>query len=182
MTKMILILGAGAPRGLGGALARRFAGKGHHIIVSGRTRSKVQQIADEVAGTGAAIEAMQVDVTVAADQDRLFARAKEIGPLGAVLYNAGNNAIIPFEELTADLFEDYWRVGCFGAFLTAQRTMPVLREQGGRQPYLYRGFRVIARECQFRTFCRGESGLAQSCPVACPGVWAARGACCTCDY
>ena len=130
MTKTILILGAGAPKGLGGALARKFASEDHHVIVTGRTLAKVSQVADEVSAAGGAIEAMQVDVTEAGDQDALFKRAAEIGPVAAVLYNAGNNAIIPFEQLSAEQFEHYWRVGCFGAFLTAERAMPVLREQG----------------------------------------------------
>ena len=86
MTKSILILGAGAPQGLGGALARRFAGEGHHLIVTGRTLAKVQKVADDVEAGGASVEAMQVDVTEASDQDKLFARAAEIGPIGAVLY------------------------------------------------------------------------------------------------
>ncbi len=130
MTETVLILGAGVPSGLGGALARRFGAEGYHVLVSGRTLSKVQRVADDVKDAGGTAEALQVDVTSATDQDVLFARAKEIGPIAAVLYNAGNNAIIPFEQLTADQFEHYWRVGCFGAFLTAERAMPVLREQG----------------------------------------------------
>jgi len=130
MTKTVLILGAGAPNGLGGALARKFAQDDLLVIVSGRTLAKVQQVADDVTANGGACEALQVDVTSTEDQDALFAKAKETGPLAAVLYNAGNNAIIPFEQLTAEQFEHYWRVGCYGAFLTAERAMPVLREQG----------------------------------------------------
>lgn len=130
MKQTTVILGGGPANGVGGALAKRFADEGHHILFSGRTLSKVEATAEAIASDGGSIEAMQVDVTSEADQDKLFARAEELGHISAVLYNAGNNAIIPFEKLTADAFESFWRVCCFGAFLTAQRAVPLLKEQG----------------------------------------------------
>ena len=130
MTKTVLILGAGAPDGVGGALARRFSREGLHVIVTGRTLEKVAAIAAEIDDSGGSVEARRVDVTSSADQDALFAHAEGKGEIAAVLYNAGNNAVIPFEELSAEQFEDFWRIGCFGGFLAAERAMPVLRNQG----------------------------------------------------
>ncbi len=130
MSGTVVILGGGPVNGVGGALAEKFGREGQHVIFTGRTIEKVQASADSLAAQGVSIEAMQVDVTNAEDQDALFAKAKERGPIAAVLYNAGNNAVIPFEQLTADLFEDFWRVACFGAFLTAQRAVPLLKQQG----------------------------------------------------
>jgi len=130
MMENVIILGAGSPTGLGGALAKRFAAQDLHIVVTGRTLEKVKMIETEVSSGGGSIEARRVDVTSKTDQDDLFASLKGHGKIAAVIYNAGNNAIIPFEELSAEQFESYWRINCFGAFLTAQRAMPVLREQG----------------------------------------------------
>ena len=130
MKGTVIVLGGGPVNGVGGALAARFAQEGHHVLFTGRSLEKVQATADALAAEGASVEAMQVDVTSAEDQDALFAKAEGLGPISAVLYNAGNNAIIPFEQLTADLFEDFWRVACFGAFLTAQRAVPLLKNQG----------------------------------------------------
>lgn len=130
MAETVIILGAGAPNGVGGALARRFARERLHVIVSGRTLDKVEQITSEVTAAGGSAEALQIDVTQAEQQDHLFAKAAAIGPIAAVLYNAGNNAVIPFAELDEAAFEDFWRVGCFGAFLTAKRALPLLTAQG----------------------------------------------------
>ena len=130
MTGTVIILGGGPINGVGGALAERFAKEGHHVLFTGRTLAKVQATADALTNKGLSVEAMEIDVTSADDQDALFSRAQELGPIAAVLYNAGNNAIIPFEQLTAEQFEDFWRVACFGAFLTAQRAVPLLKEQG----------------------------------------------------
>ncbi|SIO10468.1 short chain dehydrogenase [Parasphingorhabdus marina DSM 22363] len=130
MPESAIIVGAGASNGVGGALARQFASQGLHAIIAGRTEEKVQKIAEEISADGGSAEGVRVDVTSEEDQDALFALAAERGPIGAVLYNAGNNAIIPFEQLDAKTLEDFWRVGCFGAFLTAKRAIPVLRDQG----------------------------------------------------
>ncbi|MFT7287370.1 MAG: NAD(P)-dependent dehydrogenase (short-subunit alcohol dehydrogenase family) [Halieaceae bacterium] len=40
-----LILGTGAPNGVGGALARRFGREDFHIVVSGRTQGEVDKSA-----------------------------------------------------------------------------------------------------------------------------------------
>lgn len=130
MPESAIIIGAGASDGVGGALARQFADNGLHAIIVGRTPEKVQKIADEITASGGSAEGVRADVTSEADQDALFALAAERGPVAAVLYNAGNNAIIPFEQLDADTLESFWRVGCFGAFLTAKRAIPLLRDQG----------------------------------------------------
>ena len=44
MSDSVLILGAGLPDGVGGALAHRFAREGLHVLVTGRTLEKIEQI------------------------------------------------------------------------------------------------------------------------------------------
>ncbi|MEM6554793.1 MAG: SDR family NAD(P)-dependent oxidoreductase [Pseudomonadota bacterium] len=129
MSDTVIVIGAGASQGVGGAVARRFAKEGHHVIAAGRTLEKVEAVAAEIVADGGSAEGFQADVTIASDQDALFAHAASKGALAAVIYNAGNNAIIPFEELDPELVEQFWRVGCFGAFLTAKRAIPVLKAQ-----------------------------------------------------
>lgn len=117
-------------KGIGGALARRFASEGYHVIVTGRTLEKVQLVAEDIRKQGNSAEAMQVDVTSATDQDALFEHVKSRGTVSAVLFNAGNNAIIPFSELTEETYEQFWRIGTLGAFLTSKRAIPILEKQG----------------------------------------------------
>jgi len=130
MPESAIIVGAGASDGVGGALARRFADNGLHAIIAGRTEEKVQKISEEIKAEGGSAEGVRADVTSEADQDAIFALAAERGPIAAVLFNAGNNAIIPFEQLDAETLESFWRVGCYAAFLTAKRAVPLLKEQG----------------------------------------------------
>lgn len=130
MTETCLILGAGVPDGLGGAAAIRFARAGLHSIVTGKTLAKVEATAHAIQKLGYSADAMSVDVTSEADLDAAFAHAeKRGGQLAAVLFNAGNNMPISFEDLTPEQFETFWRVSCFGGFLAAKRALPVLARQ-----------------------------------------------------
>ncbi|MEQ9519933.1 MAG: SDR family NAD(P)-dependent oxidoreductase [Parvibaculum sp.] len=126
---LAVIIGVGASNGIGGALARKFAAKGSPVLLAGRTEAKLKNVADEVIATGGKAELIVSDVTKSEDVKAIFSKARELGPVGAVLYNAGNNAIIPFNDLTAEQFEQFWRVCCFGAFLTAKEAMPLLTKQ-----------------------------------------------------
>jgi len=125
-----VIMGAGSPNGLGGALARRFAKEDLNVIVSGRNLTKIQTTVEEIHANGGSAEAVAADVTCESDLDQLFTHINDSGKIAAVMYNAGNNAMIPFEKLTAKQFENFWRVGCYGAFLAAQRAIPILKSQG----------------------------------------------------
>ncbi len=130
MSSVAVVLGVGASRGLGAALARRFAKGGHHVVVSGRTQQKLDLVVDEIRDAAGSAEACVADVTQADMVEGLFARADQAGPLGAVLYNAGNNAIIPFASLDAETFEKFWRICCLGAFHTAKAALPRMEAHG----------------------------------------------------
>ena len=159
MSETVIILGAGASNGVGGALARRFAKEGHHVIAAGRTQEKVDALAQEINAAGGSAEGLAVDVTLEADQDALFARAAEKGPVAAVLYNAGNNAIIPFEELEPDVVEQFWRVGCFGAFLAAKRAIPILTAQGQGSLFFTGASGSMRGKSNFAHFAMMKAGL-----------------------
>ena len=131
MSETVVILGVGAPDGVGGALARKFAENGLNVIVSGRTQEKLNATTKEIEADGGSAEGCVADVTSEADLDALFKRVEDRQePLAAVLFNAGSNLPVPFEDLTPAMFEEFWRIGCYGAFLTAKKAMPILKQQG----------------------------------------------------
>lgn len=119
-----IVVGVGAEQGLGAAVCRRAAREGHHVFVAGRTASKIDQVVATIRANGGSAEAVVTDTTVEADVVALFdhamtARAGFDAP-DLVVYNAGNNRMLDFRELSAESFEDYWRVGCFGGFLVGR--------------------------------------------------------------
>ena len=156
----VIILGAGAPNGVGGALARRFGREGLHVVVSGRTQEKVDASAQAVVSAGGSAEGYQADVTSEKDQDALFKHVASLRmPLAAVVFNAGSNMPIPFEAIKAEEFESFWRIGCFGAFLTAKRAMPILAEQASGS-MLFTGASASMRgRPNFSHFASSKAGL-----------------------
>lgn len=113
-----IVLGVGASQGLGGALCRRFAREGLHVLVAGRTQAKLDGIAEEIRRAGGRATAVVADATRPADIAKLFDAAELAGgaPRLAV-YNAGNATMRPFLETDDALFEQVWRIGCFGGFV-----------------------------------------------------------------
>jgi len=127
--QIAVVIGVGASHGVGGALCRRFAREGLHVFAAGRTQAKLERVAEEVRATGGRVTAVVADVTRAGDVAKLFDAAEAGGGAPSlVVYNAGNATIRPLLETDDALFEQVWRIGCFGGFLSgreaAKRMLP----------------------------------------------------------
>jgi NAD(P)-dependent dehydrogenase (short-subunit alcohol dehydrogenase family) len=158
-----IVVGVGAALGLGGALCRRFAAEGYHVIVAGRTLDKVNQVVAGIAAKGGSAEPVQMDTTREPDViglfDRAFTPRGGLGAVDLVVYNAGNNQMLDFRELSAQSFEDFWRIGCFGGFLVgreaARRLAPL-----GRGTILFTGASGSLRgKPGFAHFAAAKAGL-----------------------
>jgi NAD(P)-dependent dehydrogenase (short-subunit alcohol dehydrogenase family) len=104
-----VVVGVGAERGLGAALCGRFAQRGYHVLVAGRTAAKINKVAEAIISAGGSAEPIATDATLEQDVVRLFDRAMAPGngfePADLVVSNAGNNQRIDFRQLTAQQFE-----------------------------------------------------------------------------
>ncbi len=159
MTGQAIIIGVGASNGLGGALARRFAKGGLEVVVAGRTLSKLELVVKEIVEAGGAARIAICDVTDEASVSALFENAAMDGSIEAVLYNAGNNAIIPFADLDAKTFEAFWRICCMGGFLTAKAAVPIMLEQN-RGSIIFTGASGSMRgKSNFAHFSAAKAGL-----------------------
>lgn len=158
-----VVIGVGAERGLGAALCRRFAAGGYHVLVAGRTAGKIAQVAGSIEAAGGSAEAFAMDATSEADVIRLFDRAMAPGdgrdPVDLVAFNAGVNRKIDWRELTAETFEEFWRIGCFGGFLVGREAARRLVPQG-RGTILFTGASASLRgKPGFAHFAAAKAGL-----------------------
>ena len=158
-----VVAGVGAERGLGAELCRSFAAKGYHVLVAGRTPEKIAQVAETICETGGSAESVTADTTREDDVIRLFDRAMSPGDgreaADVVIFNAGNNRRIDFRELSAEQFEQFWRIGCFGGFLVgreaARRLAPL-----GRGTIIFTGASASLRgKPGFAHFAAAKAGL-----------------------
>src|SRR6201991_448774 len=128
MQATAVVVGVGSEEGLGAAVARRFAREGFHVLVGGRTMTKLEQVVQSLGdGNGTPV---QMDTTNEEDVRRLFDLASSPGagrlPASVVVFNAGNNKHIPFQQLSGAQFEEFWRVGCFAGFLVGREAINLL--------------------------------------------------------
>ena len=158
-----LVVGVGAEEGVGAAVCRRFAAEGYHVVVAGRTRAKIDKVVESLLAAGGSGEARVLDATQEDQVIALFDHAMALGdgfePLDVVVFNAGDNRPVPFREVTAELFEAFWRVGCFGGFLVgreaARRLAPL-----GRGTVIFTGASGSLRgKAQYAQFAAAKAGL-----------------------
>jgi NAD(P)-dependent dehydrogenase (short-subunit alcohol dehydrogenase family) len=80
----------GATGNLGSALARRFAAEGADLVITSRTRARLDEVADDIRQeTGRRVEVRPADLSIAADAERVGTEAWEaFGGLDIVLVGA----------------------------------------------------------------------------------------------
>ena len=130
MSKTAVVIGVGPLNGLGAQLCLRFADKGMHVLVAGRTRDSLDAVVDAVTAAGGSAQAVVADATSEQDIDALFEQAGE--NLDLAIYNAGNNTPGRIVDMDADYFEQSWRVCCYGGFLFGKAAVKrFLSREGG---------------------------------------------------
>ena len=123
-----IVIGVGPERGLGAQLCLRFAREGLHVVASGRTRARVEAVAEAIRAAGGSAEAVAADAGSESDVRELFERAP--GDLELAVYNAGNATLGKIAELEAEAFEKSWRVVCFGGFLFGREALRRMLPRG----------------------------------------------------
>lgn len=131
MTKTAIISGVGPDQGMGAQLARRFAKLGLHVFLAGRTAASLDAVAAGIARDGGTATAVVADATSESATFALFKQARAIGPIDLVIYNTGNNTPGRIEDMTAEYFENSWRVCCLGGFLHGREAVKHMKRDGG---------------------------------------------------
>lgn len=125
----------GASRGIGKAIALALADAGAHVAVNYRAQSEA---ADAVCGSikamGRKCFAVRADVSLSSDVDRLVSAVeKGLGPVNILVNNAGIGKVIPTDQITEEIWNEYLRVNLTSVFLVTQRVLPAMRAaQWGR--------------------------------------------------
>jgi len=127
--KTAIVSGVGPLEGLGAQLCVRFARLGLHVVVAGRTQAKLDAVVDAIGGAGGSAQAVIADATLEADTERLFEIAGS--DLAVAIYNTGNNTPGRIAEMSAEYFENSWRVCCFGGFLFGRAAINAFAGNGG---------------------------------------------------
>ena len=134
------------------------------MFVNGRTQAKIDAVAADIEAIGGRATPLLAAVTRVADIDpALQVVAADHRSLELAIYNAGNNRPEQFLDVTPEVYEDMWRVICFGGFLAAQATLRLMLAQQGdceRQSLLFTGASGSLRgKAGFSAFASGKGAL-----------------------
>ncbi len=121
MAERVMIV-TGGSRGIGAATARLGAEAGYAVVVNYALNEAAANtvVADIEAAGGTAI-AVKGDVGAEADIVALFAAADTLGPLAALVNNAGVvDAVASVADMSADRLDRMFRINITGSFLCAR--------------------------------------------------------------
>ena len=129
--QIALILGVGAEDGIGGALCKRAAHDGYHVVAVGRTEEKLRKIVGVINNNGGNASSLVVDLTKEPEIVSLFMEIDNMNEeLAFVCYNAGNAFRCETTEMTAAFFEEAWRICCLGGFVSGREAAARLGARG----------------------------------------------------
>jgi NAD(P)-dependent dehydrogenase (short-subunit alcohol dehydrogenase family) len=130
--KIVLVTGAGS--GIGKASAIAFSAKGHSVVLAGRRRDRLEQVASVCSNETLIVEA---DVADPESVLYLFKTLKEQFTRLDVLFNNAGGGSPPrqFEEIPFEEWQRVINVNLTGTFLCTQAAFGMMKEQtpmGGR--------------------------------------------------
>ena len=119
----------GASRGIGGAIADRFAADGWDLTISSRGREALEQRADELSDLGAGrVEVIPADMTDADAVEALAgAHSEAFGRCDALIVNAGMGQKGKIADLPVRRFDRLYQVNVRAPYILLQSLVPLLR-------------------------------------------------------
>jgi 3-oxoacyl-[acyl-carrier protein] reductase len=117
--KVVVVTGAG--KGIGRGIARGFADQGAAVVLCGRTRSAIDEVAAEIAAAGGEALAVPADVSSSSAVSTLVETAVERhGRLDVLVNNAGIYLTAPVVEMSEADWDLTIAIDLKGVFLCSQ--------------------------------------------------------------
>lgn len=123
----------GASKGIGAAIAKRFAAEGAAVVVNyASSKSGADAVVAEITKAGGRAVAVQADVSQQVEIDRLLAETQRaFGRLDILVNNAGVYEFAPLEAITAEHFQRQFNLNVLGLLLTTQAAVKQFPAEGG---------------------------------------------------
>jgi NAD(P)-dependent dehydrogenase (short-subunit alcohol dehydrogenase family) len=128
--KVAVITGGG--RGIGRAIALKFAGEGAAVVVAARTRSEIEAVTGAVRKSGGRAAAVEADVANENHCERLIREAEsQFGRVDILVNNAGEyGPVKPVEEISPAEWDRVIAVHLRGAYLLTRLVLPGMYARG----------------------------------------------------
>jgi 3-oxoacyl-[acyl-carrier protein] reductase len=123
----------GSVRGLGKAIAERYAALGASIVLNySKDAAAAEEMEKNIKAMGGRVIAVQADVSKVADIKRLFEEAKNVfGKIDIVVANAGIEMVeTPVTAFTEEQFDRLFSINTKGAYFTMQQAALHVEDKG----------------------------------------------------
>src|SRR5580765_3095219 len=124
--RVVVVTGGGT--GIGAAIAERFAAEDAQVVVVGRRREPLDEVAQRVGGTAMVADAADAESARGAVQATLA----KFGRLDVLVNNAGGHGFSPVTETDDDSWAASLRANLSTAFVMAREALPALIEANGQ--------------------------------------------------
>ena len=123
----------GASKGIGAAIARRFAEAGAAVTVNYVSdKAGADRLVEQIKHNGGKAVAIQANVATGADVKRLFAETKaKLGAPSILVNNAGVFTFGPLEAVTEEEFHRQFDTNVLGTLLATQEAVTAFNGEGG---------------------------------------------------
>jgi NAD(P)-dependent dehydrogenase (short-subunit alcohol dehydrogenase family) len=116
----------GGNSGIGLATAKRLQEEGARVAIAGRSKKTLDEAVKTI---GNGVVAVQADVSVAKDLDRLYATVSEkLGKIDILFANAGIYKFAPLAATSEDLYDELFDINTRGVYFTIQKAVPLLND------------------------------------------------------
>jgi NADP-dependent 3-hydroxy acid dehydrogenase YdfG len=121
----------GGNRGIGKAIARRFAALGAAVAICGRDDQTLDATTNQLRETGARIHSQRADVTRASDVDELVQQTEAaLGPISILVNNAGMGLFGPVQDKSEQEWDTLMNTNLKSIFLVSRRVIPGMIQRG----------------------------------------------------
>ncbi len=124
----------GASAGIGAALAKGLAARGHDLVLVARRRDRLEELQKSLSGQhGVSVDILRADLTKPDDLDRVVAAIESDGRLGLVVNNAGFAGYRPLKDLDPEMANDLIDLHVRAVTLLSRAALPgmIARGSGG---------------------------------------------------
>ena len=128
--KVAIVTGAGT--GIGAATACRLASSGYAVVLVGRRRALLDEVADAIAAAGGRSLVVAVDLADPAAAGQIVGEAVQaFGCIDALINNAATIKVMPVAEFPLETVDEHWAINVRAPFLLVQAALPHLRRAKG---------------------------------------------------
>ncbi len=116
----------GGNSGIGLASAKRLQEEGARVAIVGRSKKTLDEAVRTI---GNGVLAVQADVSVAKDLDKLYATvSQKLGKIDILFANAGIYKFAPLAATSETLYDELFDINTRGVYFTIQKALPYLND------------------------------------------------------